>query len=237
MKEGLSVVILVHNEEKILEKNMLLLKEYIDNLDIDYEVILSENGSTDKTKEICNSLTNRFDNFRVVYSDIAAYGQAIRNGAKLANFSHLLVYPADLWGSLRFINEAIKAIDNHDIVLGSRFFRGLKQNRPLTRMIISKTHNLLVNILYRTKYKDIDCVKFYKTEIGKRILEKTIAMDPFIEVEIGVIMKKYKVKLIEIPFKHIEPKTRHAIFLLKMIWNGAYQLISEYSRLKNLKIE
>ena len=48
----LSVIFPIYNEEETIEKTLLEWKNTLDNLQINYEIILAEDGSTDSTKEI-----------------------------------------------------------------------------------------------------------------------------------------------------------------------------------------
>ena len=80
----LSIVIPIYNEEKILEESVL---DLIENIDADprlsqrsYEVILSENGSTDDTVDIARRLEGRFDEVRLLRTGEPNYGLALRRG-------------------------------------------------------------------------------------------------------------------------------------------------------------
>lgn len=235
LKRGLSVIVPIYNEEKILEKNMQILDKFLSDLKIDYEIILSENGSKDKSKIICEDICRKNKRFKYILNNVPSFGEAIRRGSAIANYDKMLEFPADLWG-LDYIKEALDKIDQFDVVYGSRYLKKSKQKRSLIRIIISVLHTKLVNLIFNTRFTDIDGMKMYKTGIGKRILAKTVSKSAFIEVEIGVIIKNSKIKFIEVPISHIEPKTRHLKYVIKIILQGMYYIIKNYGRLRKIVV-
>lgn len=233
-KIGLSIVVPIYNEEKILEKNAKVLEDFIKKLNVDYEIILSENGSTDATKDICKKLAKN-KKIKYLISKYPSFGHSIRRGVMLATKEYTLVFPIDLWG-LSYIEESLKHIQNYDVIFGSRYLKKSRQKRSPLRIFISVCHTKLINILFGTKFTDIDGVKMYKTEICKKIFQKTKAKSPFIEVEIGLIIKNARLRFLELPIIHIEPKTRHVKYVIKMTIDGIKGLILNYVRLTKLTI-
>ena len=235
LKKGLSIVVPAYNEEKILEKNMKILDNCLKKLNLNHEIILSENGSTDRSKEICRDLCKKNKNFRCIFSNTPSFGGSIRKGGINAKYDKMLVFPVDLW-SLDYIKEALEKIRGYDVVYGSRYVKKSRQERPLLRVIVSVIHTKLVNMLLNTRYSDIDGIKMYRTEIGKKILEKTSSNSAFIEVEIGAVIKNSKIKYTEVPIDHKEPKTRHPKYIVKIVLHGIYELFANYRKLRKLCI-
>lgn len=235
---SLSVVVPVYNEQEILESTMLKLKQYLDSLNLlSYELILSENGSTDKSRDICNKLKDDYKGIVTsVFCDTPSFGEAIRKGIGIAKYENVVVYPADLTFSLDFIPRSLSLIHDYNIVYGSRYSKKSIQKRSFIRVLISKVHTKLINTLYRTNFSDIDSLKMYKTTYAKQILRKTNAHGPFIEVEIGVIVKNSGIKYAEIPINHIEEKTRHFWYILKSVIIGFYDILINYPRLRKIRI-
>ena len=62
----LSVIFPIYNEEETIEKTLLEWKNTLDNLQINYEIILAEDGSTDSTKEILYKRCLRIKIYRVL---------------------------------------------------------------------------------------------------------------------------------------------------------------------------
>ena len=64
--QNFSIVIPIYNEEEILESSFNEIASICEKTRIKYEIILVENGSTDKTKEIASKLTNTNSKTKVI---------------------------------------------------------------------------------------------------------------------------------------------------------------------------
>src|SRR3989344_8059999 len=82
----LSIVVPFYNEEETVELlTNTLINEFNKN-NIDYELILVNNGSDDKTSEIVNKLSEKYKNVKAVHVKVnQGYGWGILNGLKIAN--------------------------------------------------------------------------------------------------------------------------------------------------------
>ncbi len=76
----ISVLIPVHNEEEILSGQVLRIVEEMRKLENRFELLLIENGSTDRTGEICNRLSRQLPELEVVQIPVGDYGLALKQG-------------------------------------------------------------------------------------------------------------------------------------------------------------
>ena len=235
-EKGVSAVILIYNEEAILRKQMLLLKEYMDTLSDDYEIILSENGSTDKSPSICAELAEQYECFKHTSFPRPSWGEATRSGFSKARFDKVFIYPVDLWG-LDFIGRAIPLLKESHVVYGSRFVRGATHERPLMRTIPSLFNTFLTNIVLGTRFTDVNAVKMYRATTGSAIMRATSAMGPFIEIEIAALVRNCRLSFSEIPVAQTEMRTRHLSYILRAFATGLWKLLFECIRLRGLKTE
>jgi hypothetical protein len=137
------------------------------------------------------------------------------------------LYPVDLAFSLDFIGRAYRLIENYPIILGVRFHQKSEIDRPFIRTFISKIHTMLVNTLLGTKFNDVDCLKAFQTDIGKKLVKYTFADGPFIEVEFVYLLKKSGLRYFEIPINHIEKEfARHPYYIIRSILKNFIQLIT-----------
>ena len=113
----LSFVFPCLNEEETMEYCILELKNALEQTDINYEIIVSDNGSTDRSIEIAKTL-----GARVVYADKRGYGEALKKG--FAEAKGKFIAFADIDGSypLSFLPEMYKKIveEDADMVVASR---------------------------------------------------------------------------------------------------------------------
>lgn len=157
MQKSLSIIIPAYNEEKAIKKTIEDLKEELKNLDLEYEIIVVNDASTDKTKGVLENikgikLINHHHN--------RGYGAALKTGIKEAKSDNLLFFDADGQHKTEHIPELIKHIDDFDMVAGARIgYKG-----PLIRQPGKKLLQWLANYLSKQKIPDINC--------GFRIVKK-----------------------------------------------------------------
>ena len=75
-----SIVIPIYNEEDILEESLNNIISICERTDIDYEIIISENGSTDNTKNLAVEFEQSNSKIVLIKSDNPNYGEALKRG-------------------------------------------------------------------------------------------------------------------------------------------------------------
>ncbi|MBU2564040.1 glycosyltransferase family 2 protein [Patescibacteria group bacterium] len=157
MKKSLSVVVPVHNEEKAIENTINDLQTELDKLNLEYEIIVINDASTDKTKEILENIPN----IKIInHTQNKGYGASLKNGIKNAKFDFILFFDADGQHKPIYIKEMIKYMDNFDMISGARIgYKG-----PIIRQPGKKVLQWLANYLSQQKIPDLNC--------GLRIVKK-----------------------------------------------------------------
>ena len=103
--ENFSIVIPIYNEEEILESSLNEIASICEKTRIKYEIILVENGSTDKTKEIASKLTNTNSKTKVINLTNPNYGNALKQGFLASKNDLIVSFDIDYF-SESFLNEA-----------------------------------------------------------------------------------------------------------------------------------
>ncbi|MBD3261390.1 MAG: glycosyltransferase [Candidatus Altiarchaeales archaeon] len=147
-----SILIPVYNEQEILSESLNRLNKYLDLYGLDCEIIVCSNGSTDGTEDIGKVLEEKYPKLTFIKTDERGVGWAFRKMVETAKTNKLVSVDADLTTDMGFIPQSIKLLDDYDIVVGSK--RMGEQNRPLTRIIISKTFIGLVKLLLGLYFGD-----------------------------------------------------------------------------------
>ena len=226
--KSISVVVPAYNEENDLRTSIKIIHNYLMNqVKTKFEILIVENGSTDNTANIAKELEAELSNVKAFSLDTPSFGGAYRYGILHANNDMVTLYPVDLAFSLDFIGRAYKLIEKYPIILGVRFHQKSEVDRPLIRTFISKSHTMLVNAFFRTNYNDVDCLKAFQTDIGKKLVKHTSAEGPFIEVEFVNLIKKNRIRYCEIPINHIEKEfARHPYYIIRSILKNFIELLS-----------
>ena len=126
MNPDLSIVIPIYNEEGLVVNAVdELVADLADQLPgFTYELILTENGSTDNTRELSQGLEQRYDQVRVLHSPEPNYGRALRRGILEARGTWVICDEIDIC-DLDFYQRALKVLktEGADLVVGSKAHR------------------------------------------------------------------------------------------------------------------
>lgn len=195
----ISFIVPCYNEsEDILRKSQELLS-YFQNNNLDYELILVNDGSKDNTEEIINGIEGVTT---VSYHPNHGKGYAIKEGILKATGDYVLFMDADLSTDLKCILDFLPLLDKYDMVIGSRHMKEsvVPIKQPLKRRIISLGCHILVNMYFGFKYHDTQCgFKAIKTDIAKEIANRQIIDGFAFDVEYLYFMKLNGYHVLEVP--------------------------------------
>lgn len=198
---SISFVIPMYNESKGIENTISKLTDIAKELTSDYEIIVSDDASTDESVKIVEEIAKKDNHIKLTrLLENSKFGGALRKGISLASKDIILYTDSDLPIDRHDIKSALAFLDHADIVTA---YSTVKKGENLKRKIISKVYNFLIEFLFGTKIKDINSgFKIYKREIFDGV--ELISNSPFIDVEIFIraLKKNAIVKQYPIVFKH-----------------------------------
>jgi glycosyltransferase involved in cell wall biosynthesis len=207
----LSVIIPAYNEEKNLEKNITEYARYLSECDFDYEIIIVNDGSTDKTKKISEMLAAKNNKIILIDNKInCGKGAAVRQGLLAGAGDYRLFIDADGATSIEHIDLIWpKFKEGFDIVIGSRNYRDIKGaeqilKQPIWKRFLGTAGNYLIRALNLTKIYDTQCgFKAFSKKAAEKILPKTKTDRWAIDMEIIAIAQKlnYKIGIIPVHWK------------------------------------
>lgn len=160
-KINLSVIIPAYNEEKIISETIEGLKNQLSGLNLVYEIIVINDGSTDKTREILEKIPKIKT---VNHSENRGYGATLKTGVKMARADSILIMDADGTYPYESIPELLKYAPDYDMVVGARTGKNVKL--PLIRKPAKYVINKLANYLTNVKIPDLNS--------GLRIIKKSL---------------------------------------------------------------
>jgi glycosyltransferase involved in cell wall biosynthesis len=149
---SVTVGIPVYNEEDLLEPNTLRLVDLLRRRYAQFEILLGSNGSSDGTVEIGRRLARQIP--EVEFSHIAerGVGKAFGRFIEEASYDKLVSLDMDLSVDLGFIDEAVRQLEQCDIVVGSK--RTGKQSRSLFRRFGSGLFVVLASWMLGVEFVD-----------------------------------------------------------------------------------
>ncbi len=221
----LSIVIPCHNEEANINK---LVKAFLASYDNKIlEIIVVNDGSTDKTGNIANDLRKKIRKIKVIHRiPPHGVGLAIREGLKNVSpsASHVLTLDADFIKNVPDIKHFFDSISNYDGLVGSRYLHSGDLIRyPFAKKFANRSFHFLCRILLGITQKDLtNNFKFYKKEIFDSI--PLTSSNFSINAETGIYPIIYGYKIGEIPVKWIGRTKSMGSSKFKLFSVGPYYL-------------
>jgi len=149
-----SIVVPVYNEESNLAPLRDNIVKAMSSVSENYEVILVDDGSTDKSREVIKKLNLQNNKFKYLFFD-QNHGQtsAFDAGFKAAQGKIIITMDADLQVDAHDIPLLIERLDKYDAVIGYRQSR----NDSWIKKISSKIANSVRNKLSNENIRDVGC--------------------------------------------------------------------------------
>ncbi|MCX5695244.1 MAG: glycosyltransferase family 2 protein [Candidatus Omnitrophica bacterium] len=202
----LTILVTVYNEKATILKAI----EEAKGIQVDKEVIVIDNCSTDGTREILKSLNDQ--SIQVVYQPLNyGYGMSVITGMRLAKGEYMYVHNSDLEYDPECVYRMLSLAENEnlDAVFGSRLssrkqdsrFKILKERPFYLGTMITTT---LINILYNKNFTDIIGNRFYRTDSLRKVSPQISGIG--FDFEVVSKLCKYRFNVNEVPVKY-SPRT------------------------------
>lgn len=216
------IIIPAYNEEE----NIGSVLEEIFSLNLDLDVVVVNDGSVDKTKEIVEG-----KNIKVISHPFnLGYGAALQTGFKYAvknQYEYIIQFDADGQHYGKYIEDMKKEIekDEYDIILGSRFVGNKEYKIEFQKAIVIRFMRKIIKIFTGIKVTDPTCgFKGYKRKVFSHYaLFSNFPSDyPDADIIINMLRRKYRVKEIPITVRErTHGKSMHSglkplIYLMKI---------------------
>lgn len=212
-KPYLSVVIPCYNESENLKRGVLdEVDDFLKKQNFTWEVIVSDDGSTDDSREVVAKQITGRKNFRLVENPHGGKPSAVWGGIKNAQGVFVLFTDMDQSAPLKEVLKLIPFFESYGVVIGSR--GGERENFSILRKIGSSVFRLFRKSLMLRNINDTQCgFKAFKTEVAKEIFprlqffkQKKVIRGwkvTSFDVELLFIAEKlgYKIKEVEVEWK------------------------------------
>ena len=197
----LSVLMPCYNEDDKIKNNIIeTVKTLKNTIDCSFELIVIDDGSTDKTYKIIENCTKKYNFIKPVQMEQnSGKGFAIKRGFELATGNYICFLDGDLDIHPRIIKNFMDLIKENgfDVIIGSKHHPLSNVKFPIHRKILSIGYQYLIKILFNIPIKDSQVgLKLFKrdvlTDIFQRILCKKYAFD--IELLVNINYRNYKIQ-------------------------------------------
>ena len=212
-----NITIPVFNEEVQLPASVSELNRLLDVWAChDYEIVIANNGSTDRTSEVAHDLAKRYPRLRVVDLSEKGRGRALKK-TWLESEADLLTYmDVDLSSDVNAFPSLIQPLvsGESDLATGSRLLRPELTSRGWKREFISRSYNLLVRTVFRTSFSDAQCGFKAITRSAARALIPLVEDNHwFMDTELLVLAQRLGYGIFDLPIRWVDdPDSRVKLF-------------------------
>jgi glycosyltransferase involved in cell wall biosynthesis len=199
---SLSVFFPAFNEQDIIAKTVENATRAVSSFVDDYEIIVVDDGSSDRTAAVVDDLARRDPHIRLVRHDVnRGYGAALRTGFASAQKELVFFSDADGQFDLQELSGLLGMLNRAPIVLGYR----IRRSDPMYRLFIAKVYNIVVRLVFGLRVRDIDCAfKLFRRDVLQGLeLESNGA---FISSELLIKLKRREIPMVERGVHHY-PRT------------------------------
>jgi glycosyltransferase involved in cell wall biosynthesis len=202
---SLTVVFPMYNEEAYLERAVRAAREALEGA-FDYEIVIVDDASTDRTGALADALARSDPRVRVVHNTVnRRLGGSLRAGYAAATKDLIFYTDADLPIDLQQVPRAVRLLEYQqaDIVAAYRFDR---TSEGLLRAIYTFSYNHLIRALFDLKVRDVNfAFKVFRRSVLERFTLQSEGS--FIDAEFLLRAKKSGCAIIQIGLDYF-PRTR-----------------------------
>jgi dolichyl-phosphate beta-glucosyltransferase len=198
----LSIVIPAHNEESRLPASLDSVFEFLRKQPFESEVLVVENGSSDRTYEIAQTYAKQYESLRVIQNEVRGKGRAVQRGMKEATGEYIFMCDADLSMPVEEVSKFIPPqLKDVDIAIGSREAPGsVRYNEPTYRHFTGRVFNTLIRWLVLPGLQDTQCgFKCIRADVARNIFPYQTLMGWAFDVELLYIARHHGYNVVEIP--------------------------------------
>jgi dolichyl-phosphate beta-glucosyltransferase len=196
-----SIIIPAHNEQNRLPGTLEQIFYFLKQQSFRSEVIVVENGSTDRTHEVAQQFAKQHENLLVLQSE-KGKGAAVQRGMFKATGDYRFMCDADLSMPVdeivKFIPPKLQAFD---IAIASREAKGaVRYNEPSYRHLGGRGINFIIQTLILPGLNDTQCgFKCFRAEVAEDIFNRQTLHGWSFDIELLYIARKHGYRIVEIP--------------------------------------
>ncbi len=216
------------NEEDTVEELARRADKVLRELTSEYEVIIVDDGSTDRTPEIADRLAAENRRIRVIrHPRNQGYGSALRSGFAAARLDLIFYTDGDLQFDVSELSELIPLIEGADIV--SAYKR--RRMDGMQRRVVSWVYNTSLRLFFGLDVRDVNCgFKLYRREVFDKItLNSTRGL---IDAEVLLKARRAGFSIVQVAVTHFRRRTGGSRYRVREIVMTITQMIGLWRELR-----
>ena len=222
-----SIVIPIYNEEDILTESINNILSICERTSVEYEIIISENGSTDNTKNLARDFEQNNSKIVLIESDHPNYGEALKRGFLKCKNEIIISFDIDYY-SESFLKECLLLEEKYAGLIASKRLSNSEDGRRLIRKLATNFFVYILKILFKTKLSDTHGMKAVRKSFVNNHINLVISTQDLFDTELLLRIEKTGNEFKEVPAKINEirpsvsviykriPRTLKSLFKLKI---------------------
>ncbi|XP_067952123.1 dolichol-phosphate mannosyltransferase subunit 1-like [Watersipora subatra] len=209
--EKYSILLPTYNEKENLPIITYLICQYLNESDINYEIIIIDDGSPDGTLEVAKQLQKIYGSDKIVLrprEKKLGLGTAYIHGIKHATGTFIIIMDADLSHHPKAIPQFIRKQQETgcDIVTGTRYAGdGGVYGWDFKRKLISRGANFLTQILLRPGVSDLTgSFRLYRKKVLERLVQSCVSKGYVFQMEMMVRARQFGYTIDEVPISFVD---------------------------------
>ncbi len=201
---SVTIVIAAYNEESVLEKNVGQVADFMRSIDgeYDWEILIVNDGSADRTAEIADTLAANSPDIRVVHHDTnLGLCEGLKTGFRHARGEYIVTLDADLSYEPDHIGPLLKRIreTRAHVVVASPYMKGGKvEDVPFMRAVMSRWSNFFLSkVSPQRLHTFTGMVRAYDADFVRSLNLKSVAMDVNPEIIYKALLLRARIE--EVP--------------------------------------
>ena len=220
-------MVAAYNEEKHLEEAVIGLNNVLKNMFKQYEILIFDDCSKDKTPEIADNLSKINKRIKVIHNKVnKGLGYNYRKALELAKYDYFSFIPGDNGVKSTSVGEILSYVGTADIIIP---YTANTEIRSLDRRVISSLFTISLNFLFGLNLKYYNGIVVHKTDILRKIKMNTNSFAYQAESLIKLLKKGHLYK--EIPM-YINIEGKSSIFKLNNVKGVITSIINIFFEVK-----
>jgi len=203
-----NITIPVFNEETRLQRSIPKLHSFLsEHCRFEFEIVIADNASTDRTLEIACSFSEAHPTVRAVHLDQKGRGRALKNVWCETQAEVLSYMDVDLSTDLYAFPPLIEGLvsGGFDVAIGSRLLKPSLTTRGFKREIISRGYNRLIKLLFHTQFSDAQCgFKAITRPAASGLLPLVEDNEWFMDTELLVLAERLGYRIFDLPVRWVD---------------------------------
>jgi dolichyl-phosphate beta-glucosyltransferase len=236
----ISVIIAAYNEEKRITPSLFRIKDYMNSQGFDYEIIVVDDGSRDRTSKIVKDVIPDIPHLSVIRYDVnRGKGYALKTGVLASKGDVILLSDADLSTPIEELSKLLPLINENlcEVAIGSRalVLSEIIKKQPWWRQNMGKIFNKIVKFIVLDGFEDTQCgFKLFSGDIARTLFGESQTERFAYDVEILARAKKKGYRIQEVPIRWINsPESK--VNPLKDSFQMVFDLLKIRARVGNVK--